>query len=69
LNWRELQLNDPQSARVARDDAGYTKGYFEAQKLKPSGEGLRAPASNYASFVARALKPDSTVPAISQRIE
>ena len=30
LNCRELQLNDPRSARAARDDAGYTKGYFEA---------------------------------------
>jgi hypothetical protein len=27
LNCRELQLNDPRSARAARDDAGYTKGY------------------------------------------
>ena len=30
LNCRELQLNDPRSARAAKDDAGYTKGYFEA---------------------------------------
>jgi hypothetical protein len=32
LNCRELQLNDPRSPRAARDDAGYTKGYFDAQK-------------------------------------
>jgi len=32
LNCRQLQLNDPRSARAATDDAGYTKGHFDAQK-------------------------------------
>jgi hypothetical protein len=46
LNCRELQLNDPWCARAARDDAGYTNGYFDAQKrlkiTSPPGKVVRA---------------------------
>src|SRR5262249_2965313 len=45
LNCREPQLNDPRSARAARDDAGYTKGYFEAS----SRHRLGCPTLSYAA--------------------